>query len=40
MAFYIAIYSIAIVAVIMALLMHWPKLDDNHKDEDSDRRSP
>lgn len=40
MAFYVAIYSIAIVAVTLALLMHWPKLDGNYKDEDSNRRSP
>lgn len=40
MAFYIAIYSIAIVSVTIALLMHWPKLDDNHRGEGSDSRSP
>jgi len=40
MAFYIAIYFIAIVAVAIALMMHWPKLDDDHKDERSNRRKP
>jgi preprotein translocase subunit SecG len=28
MAFYILIYSIACIAVVIAVLMHWPNLDD------------
>lgn len=33
MAFYVAIFSMAAVAVLVAVLMHWPKLDDRPEQE-------
>lgn len=36
MAFFVAIYSIAFLAVTLAVLMHWPKLPDDHKCKSTD----
>lgn len=38
MPFYIVIYSLAAVGLIVALLMRWPKLDDEHRRQGERRR--
>ena len=38
MAFFIMIYSTALIALVIALLMHWPKLDEDRQRKGVDKR--
>jgi hypothetical protein len=38
MTFYVAIYSLAAVALIVASLMRWPRLDEEHSRRERRKR--